>query len=152
MSMDIEVEALRRVSIFQDVELAKLRLLAFISKRMRFQPGEHVCTQGETGDSAFVIMNGQADVVVRTTQGERVVASLGESDIVGEIAVLCDVPRTATVTATSDLTVLAVSKENFLKLVREFPEMGLGIMRVLAHRLEKTTRDLAELRTSLPEG
>jgi len=73
-----------------------------------------------------------------------VVAKLGRNAIVGEIAILCDVPRTATVKAKSELVTLRISKELFFKLITEFPQMGIEIMRVLADRLERTTHQLRE--------
>lgn len=146
MSLDAEVEALRQVPLFRKIEPSKLRLLAFISDRVNFHPGENLCKQGETGDSAFIVVSGEADVLVNTDQGPRKVAAIGNNDIVGEIAILCDVPRTATVSATTEMEVLTIAKDNFLKLLQEFPDMGLEVMRVLAGRLERTTRDLATLR------
>lgn len=152
MTLDIEVDALRKVPIFKGIEQAKLRLLAFISERMNFDAGEDLCVQGEPGDTAYVILDGTADVVVNTPQGPRRVAQVKQNDFVGEISILCDIPRTATIRAKTDLGVLAISKDNFLKMLREFPEMGFEVMRVLAQRLEKTTRDLAEVRSRLPDG
>lgn len=151
MSLEYEVEALRKVPLFRGIDAAKLRLLAFISDRARFTPGEHLCEQGEEGDSAYIILEGAADVVVATERGKRTVATVGAHDIVGEIAILCDVPRTATLVATTELEALIVSKENFLKLLKEFPEMALEVMRVLAQRLEKTTRDLAVMRAQFSD-
>jgi CRP-like cAMP-binding protein len=72
------------------------------------------------------------------------VASIGRNDIVGEIAILCDVPRTATVQATSPLAALRVSKEAFFKLVEQFPQIGIEIMGELASRLHQTTQRLTE--------
>lgn len=151
MSLDNEVDALRKVPLFHGIDSGKLRLLAFISDRTRFREREHLFEQGDKGDSAFIILEGSADVLVSTERGDRVVATIGAHDIVGEIAILCDVPRTATLVARTDLDVLMVSKENFLKLLAEFPEMALEVMRVLALRLEKTTRDLAAAKAQLPE-
>ncbi len=143
MSLDNEVDALRKVPLFRGIEAGKLRLLAFISDRTQFPSGEHLFEQGDQGDSAYIVLDGSADVLVATEHGDRVVATIGAHDIVGEIAILCDVPRTATLVAQTDLDTLMVSKENFLKLLEEFPEMALEVMRVLAQRLERTTRDLA---------
>jgi CRP/FNR family cyclic AMP-dependent transcriptional regulator len=148
VSLEIEVDALRNVPMFKRIEPAKLRLLAFISERMQFRAGEDLCRQGEEGDSALIILDGSADVVVHTEEGDRTVAQFKENDIVGEIAILCDVPRTATVKATSDMVVLSVSKENFLKMLQEFPDMALEVMRVLAQRLELTTHALVALRSA----
>jgi len=146
MSLETEVEALRRVPLFRGIDETKLRLLAFISDRNAFQRDERLCTQGEEGDCAFIILEGTADVRVDTSEGERTVAQVGENSIVGEIAILCDVPRTATLVAATDMDVLTVSKDDFLKLLKEFPDISLEVMRTLALRLERTTRDLAEAR------
>ena len=150
MSIETEVEALRKVPLFSGIEVTKLKLLAFISQNMTYETGESLCKQGETGDCAFLILSGNADIRVNTNQGEKTVASVGSNDVVGEIAIICDVPRTATVVATSDMEVLTISKDDFLKLLVEFPEISLNVMRVLAQRLENTTRDLADAKAKLP--
>ena len=85
---------------------------------------------------------GEADVTVDTPKGPLTVAKFTNNDIVGEISILCDVPRTATVTPTSTLVTLKITKELFFRMVTDFPEMGVEIMRVLAHRLEQTTAAL----------
>jgi CRP-like cAMP-binding protein len=146
VTLETEVEALRKVPLFHGIDDTKLRLLAFISDRTEFQTGERLCTQGEEGDSAFIILSGDADVLVNTPAGEKKVAQVSENSIVGEIAILCDVPRTATLVAASNMDVLMVSKDDFLKLLNEFPDISLEVMRTLAMRLERTTRDLAEAR------
>lgn len=149
MSLEEEVALLKSVPLFRAIDPAKLKLLAFISDRVTFREGEDLMIQGEDGDSAFVIVSGGADVVVTIDGAERVVASLGKNDIVGEIAITCDVPRTATVRATSELDALMITKANFLKLLHEVPEMALEMLRVLGLRLERTTRELAEVRSEL---
>lgn len=148
MTLDAEVDALRRVPLFRGIDATKLRLLAFISDRTHFAPGEELCRQGEDGDSAFIILEGEADIRVSTPNGEKTVAHLGQHSIVGEIAILCDVPRTATVVAATEMDVLTVSKDDFLRLLKEFPDMSLEVMRTLAQRLERTTQDLAAQKAS----
>lgn len=152
MSLEEEVALLKSVPLFRAIDPAKLKLLAFISDRVTFREGEDLMIQGEDGDSAFVIVSGGADVVVTIDGTERVVANLGKNDIVGEIAITCDVPRTATVRAASELDALMITKANFLKLLHEVPEMALEVMRVLGQRLERTTRELAEVRSGLAAG
>ena len=71
-------------------------------------------------------------------------AKVGKNDFVGEIAILIDVPRTATIRAETDLTTLAITKDLFFRLISEFPDMAVEIMRELAHRLEATTAQLRE--------
>lgn len=142
MSLSEEVELLRNIPMFANIEPSKLKLLAFTSERMTFKAGETLFKQGEAGDSAYVIIGGEADVIVDTPKGPLTVAKLKRNDIVGEIAILCDVPRTATVQAASRLEAMVIAKDLFFRLVMEFPQMAVEIMRELARRLDATNRKL----------
>jgi CRP-like cAMP-binding protein len=142
MSIDTEVEILRQIPLFANIDPAKLKLMAFASERLTFQNGQSLFRQGDPGDAAYIIVEGTADIIVDTPSGPITVATLAKNDIVGEIAILCDVPRTATVTAMGELVTLKITKDLFFRMVTDFPEMGVEIMRVLAHRLEQTTAQL----------
>ena len=152
MALNEEVEALRAIPLFQRIEASKLRLLAFTSERVKFLPGDLVVKQGDIGDAAYIVLEGAAEVLVETPQGPLKVADLGRNDIIGEIAILIDVPRTATVRTTGEMTALRISKELFFRLVAEFPQMAVEVMRELAQRLDKTTADLREARARLAAG
>jgi len=141
VSLNEEVELLRRIPLFAKIEPSKLKLLAFTSERLTFPTGSTLFRQGDPGDAAYIIISGDADIIVETPSGPLKVAQLHGNDFVGEIAILCDVPRTATVQAASQLTTLRISKDLFFRLVTEFPQMAIEIMRVLAQRLERTTAD-----------
>src|SRR4029078_9978020 len=104
--------------------------------------------QGDAADAAYLIIEGEADILVETPTGPVTIAILGPNDVLGEMAILCDVPRTATVRAKTRLVALRIAKEPFLRMVREFPNMAVSIMRELAHRLELTNQ---QLRTALSE-
>ena len=97
MSIEQEVEILRRIPLFANVEPAKLKLMCFASERITYKSGQSLFEQGDIGDAAFIIIEGTADVIVNR-DGPMVVAQLGKDDIVGEIAILVDIPRTAAVT------------------------------------------------------
>lgn len=144
MSLNEEVDLLRNIPLFTRIDPSKLKLLAFTSERLTFRSGQDLCIQGEIGDAAYIIIEGNADVLVDTPNGVITVAKVGKNDFVGEIAILCDVPRTATVRAINDLTALKISKDLFFRLVGEFPQMAVEIMRVLAQRLDRTTSQLME--------
>jgi CRP-like cAMP-binding protein len=142
LSLNEEVELLRNIPMFANIEPSKLKLLAFTSERMTFKSGDTLFKQGEPGDSAYVIIDGEASVIVDTPKGPLTVAKLKRNDIVGEIAILCDVPRTATVQAASKLEAMVIAKDLFFRLVMEFPQMAVEIMRELARRLDATNRKL----------
>jgi len=144
MSLNEEVEILRNIPLFGKIEPSKLKLLAFTSERLNYRADQVLFHQGDPGDAAYIILSGEAEVVIESPTGPLVVAKLARNAILGEIAILCDVPRTATVRAKSELVALRISKELFFKLITEFPQIGIEIMRVLADRLEHTTDQLRE--------
>jgi len=142
MSLKEEVYLLQRIPLFQNVEASKLKLLAFTSERVAFEAGHVLFNEGDMGDAAYIIMEGEAEVSVRSPAGPVIVATLGRNAFLGEIAILCDVPRTATITARQRLVCLRISKELFLRLINEFPQMAVSVVRELAHRLEQTNNKL----------
>lgn len=144
MSLNEEVELLRNIPLFAKLEPSKLKLLAFTAERITYEADQVLFRQGDVGDAAYIIVDGSAKVLVDTDQGEIEVATLARNDFVGEIAILCDVPRTATVQATAQTVTLRITKDLFFRLVAEFPEMSVEIMRELASRLEHTTQQLRE--------
>jgi len=154
MATDLQqdVDLLRNVPLFRNLDAAKLKLLAFTSERLTYGAGESLFNQGDSGDTAFVIVEGEADIIMNTPGGPIVVATVKQNDWVGEIAILCDVPRTATITAKSKLTTLRISKDVFLQLVMQFPQMSVEVMRELAFRLERTNRQLQEAVGKLKEA
>lgn len=145
MSINEEVDALRRIPLFSNLEPSKLKLLAFTSERLTYAKGQAIFRQGDMGDAAYIVLDGQADVLIGAADSQRKVATIGKHSIIGEIAVLCDVPRTATVVAADKLVALKISKDLFLRMVQEFPQMAVEIMRELARRLDRTNQQLAAL-------
>ena len=152
MSLSEEVELLRNIPLFANIEPSKLKLLAFTSERIAYSQDQILCRQGEIGDAAYIIIDGEAEILVDTPSGPMAVATVGRNDIVGEIAILCDVPRTATVKAKTKLETLVISKDLFFRLIMEFPQIGIEIMRELASRLEATTKNLRETMNQLAQA
>ncbi|MFU0504845.1 cyclic nucleotide-binding domain-containing protein [Pseudaminobacter sp. NGMCC 1.201702] len=147
MLLKDEVGMLQRVPLFSGVEPAKLKLLAFTSDRVSYSDGEILFRQGEEGDAAYLILSGTAEILVDSSGRQIKVAEAQPNSIVGEIAILCDVSRTATVRAAGPLEALRIRKEHFLRLLKEFPEMTIEMLRVLANRLSQTTTELIDARS-----
>jgi CRP-like cAMP-binding protein len=144
MSIQEDVEALRRIPMFAKVEPARLKLMAFAAERANFSAGESMFYQGDISDAAYIILDGKASVIVNSPGGPLKVAELGRDSIVGDIGILCDVPRTATVTALEPLSTLRITKDLFFRMVSDFPSIGIEVMRVLAQRLDTTTERLRD--------
>lgn len=147
MNLKDEVRILRQVPLFAGMEPAKLKLLAFTSDRVSFGADEILFRQGEVGDAAYVILAGKADILVDSPSGQIKVAQVEHNTVVGEIAILSNATRTATVKAATPIEALRIRKEQFLKLLADFPDVTIEIMRVLADRLNQTTVALTEERS-----
>ena len=145
MDINNEVRVLQMVPMFKDVEPARLKLLAFASERLTFGPQEVIFHKGDASDSAYVLLKGVAEVRLETPNGPIVVAKIGQNAIVGEMGVLRDSARSATVAADTELVALRISREVFIGMIREFPSMALAMMRDLAERLEQTNAKVAAL-------
>lgn len=144
MSIQEDVEALKRIPLFAKVEPAKLKLMAFASERAQYQVGDQLFHQGDAADAAYIILSGAADILVDTPGGPLKVAEVGPGAFVGEIAILMDVPRTASINATEPMTTLKITKELFFRMVTDFPSIGIEVMRVLAQRIENMNVQLRE--------
>ncbi|MEH7828080.1 cyclic nucleotide-binding domain-containing protein [Gemmobacter denitrificans] len=143
MLLNDEVRCLRQVPMFAGVAASRLKLLAFASERVAYRKGETLFRQGEPGDAAYLVLEGTADVLIETESGQVKVSEVVRNGIVGEIAILCDVARTATVRAGSDLEALRIDKDDFLRLLHDFPDVTREVVQVLASRLSHTTAELA---------
>jgi CRP-like cAMP-binding protein len=149
--LEEEVELLRRIPLFAKVEPSRLKLLAFTSERVTYEAGQEICRQGDIGDAAYLVISGVAEILVDTPTGRIKIAELSKNALVGEIAIINDVPRTATVLAGSEVEALRITKDHFLRLVAEFPQIAIEIMRVLATRLSRTNEELTDARRRLAE-
>jgi CRP-like cAMP-binding protein len=149
MSILTEVELLRRIPLFANIDTSRLKLLAFTSERLTFEDGAVLFREGDRGDSAYLILTGKVDISVGSPNGDVVVASLGANNIVGEMSLLCETPRTATVTAAEPLDTLRIKKDQFFGLLRDLPQMTLEIMRELAQRLNNVNKELSTAHAKL---
>ena len=142
--LNAEVDLLRRVPLFAGIEPSRLKLLAYTSDVVTYRQAQVLFKHGDVGDAAYVIIKGDAEVIVPSGDDEIPIAVLHDGDFVGEIAILCDTPRTATVRAMSELKALRIRKEPFFELLHQFPEMAVEMTRLLAERLTRTTAELVE--------
>ena len=143
MTLESEVQSLRQVPMFHDIDLARLKLLAFTSERVHLAQGQRFFSQGDPADAAYVILQGKAEVALEAATGPIKIAELGQNSLLGEMGILADSPRSATIVAAAPTTALRIDKRVFLELLAQFPQMSIAVMRELASRLEKTNAQLA---------
>ena len=150
MSLEQEVELIRRFPIFSKIAPAKQKLLCFSSERLTYAADQVMFEEGDVGNECYVVIDGTVEISVKNkladgTFGKQVLNVLGRNELIGEIAVCANVPRTATATPKSKVEVLMISKDLFLSVVRENPPAAMELIRILAVRLATNAKLLAEL-------
>ncbi len=135
LKLALEIEYLRRVPIFATLNGDQLSSLASRLTTERAEDGADVIKAGETGDKLYLILSGEASVIGRDAAGhERELTVLRAGDYFGEIALLYDTPRTATVRARSALTLYSLDREGFLSLLESVPGLRQTIEQAIAER------------------
>lgn len=127
MSINDEINALREVPPFALLDKSKLKLLAFVSELLNYKAGSIVLKQGETGESAFVLIDGLIEVSIANDDGSSFNREMGKHTFFGEIAVTKNTVRAATITAKTDIVALKISKDALYDLIGEEPELAARI-------------------------
>jgi len=127
---DAKIELMRRVPLFAGCSKRELGEIARLADELDLPAGRVLIRQGERGREFFVLADGTVEV---SRDGES--SSLGAGDFFGEIALVSNVPRTATVTSTSPVRVLVITDRAFRNVLEQSPEIQLKVLEALAQRL-----------------
>ena len=131
LGKDGKVELLKKVPLFSKLGKDALQNVAQIADEIDLPAGKEMATEGDRGREFFVLLSGEADV---TKSGQRI-NTMKEGDFFGEVALVTKMPRTATVTATTDVDVLVITERAFDSLLKKQPEIGRGVAEALAERV-----------------
>jgi ATP-binding cassette subfamily B protein len=136
VSTSVESSRLRRVPLFADLPAVGLAAIASRLELERYAPGDVIIQQGDLGDKLYLIERGQVEVTAHhETGGEQHLNTLHEGDYFGEIALLLDIPRTASVHALGPVQLLTLSKADFRQLVEHLPEVAQRLAPTMQGRL-----------------
>ena len=127
-----KIELLKRVPLFSGCSKRELGELALIADELDLREGTTLIAEGTPGREFFVLVEG----TVKVTRKGRRLNELGPGSYFGEIALLSDVPRTATVVATSPLRVLVVNDRGFARLIGRMPSIAVKVLATLAERVK----------------
>lgn len=105
---------------------------------LQLEPNEVVFEEGEEGDELYIIHDGEVEI----KQGKRVLATLGKDELFGEMALLENLPRSATAVCKKRCVLIPISQRGFLALVHHRPAFALAVMQMLSKRLRITNRSL----------
>ena len=133
---DAKIELLKKVPLFAGCSKNELRQLAKTADEIDLRQGTVLTREGRPGREFFVLIDGTAEV---TKKGKKI-ADLGPGDWLGEIALITDSPRTATVTATSPVDVLVITDRRFRSVVETMPSIALKVLACVGERLSSDAR------------
>jgi len=143
MSLAQEAELVRQVPILSRLEPAAQKMLCFASERVVFQPGEVLFRQGESADAAYIVLEGDVEIMVWTAGGSLLINRIGPHEILGETGMFGDLPRSATAVAKARIEALRVPSDLFRRMLHSSPDAALHLSHVLAQRLARTTAQLS---------
>jgi CRP-like cAMP-binding protein len=130
-----KVELIKKVPLFAHCSKRELQEVAQLADEIDLREGKEMTRQGSRGREFFVLLEGTANVV----KNGRRINTLGTGDFFGEIALVSDTPRTATVTATSPVRALVVTDRSFRRLLEDSPSIQSKVLTALAERLAPET-------------
>ena len=136
-SQDTKVQALKGVPLFAGLSHKELVQLERVCEDLEVEPGRVLCKEGEIGHEFFVLVEG----TIQVTRHGRRVATLTGGDFVGEIALVTELPRTATVTAETHVRLFVLTTREFDTVLDRNPKVERKVLRALARRLAETSSD-----------
>ncbi|MGE5316210.1 MAG: cyclic nucleotide-binding domain-containing protein [Acidobacteriota bacterium] len=146
-------EVLAKISVFESLKPKELRQVASIVHRRQFQPGEYVVRQNDPGLGMYVIESGEVSVMLEENGSTKQLASLCEGEFFGEIALLDESPRSATVIARTESALIGFFRPDLFDLLEKSPATGLKIVlrlaEMLGERLRNANLEISKLRAQL---
>lgn len=162
--MEKDVASLRETEIFRNLSEAQIKKVLMIARKVAFPSGEVIMKEGDLGDTMYIILEGSVDVVKSLVMSDldddaggknKVFTRLEAKDhgVFGEIALLEELKRTATVRAVTDCLLYAIAKDDFLRVAEGDYELGyrilLNLSRIVSARLRRADDDTIKLTTAL---
>ncbi len=123
----------------------QLDVISSFTFQKTFHPGELIVEEGRTGNGCYVILSGEVEVVKALgTENQLILATRGSGEVLGEMALLGEWPRTASVRAVSEVGCLGIDRWVFLSQLERAPQVGIRLLQVLAERLRDADARLVQ--------
>jgi CRP-like cAMP-binding protein len=138
-------DELRRVWLFEGLTEDQLDSLSPFTYRKKFGPGELIVEEGHTGNGLYLIVSGNVEAIKGLgTEREQTVNKLGAGEVFGEMALLGEWPRTASVRAVDNVECLGIDRWVFLAQLERQPQVGIRLLHILAQKLRDSDARLVE--------
>ena len=143
------LEYLREISPYDSLDDSDLESFARHATRRSYRKNTLVIHQGDETDSLYILLEGQMRVFIEDEQGrELTVRIVNAGDSFGELALLGEFPRSANVLAVNDCVVSVISRDSYLQLLRDCPQVSLSLIKTLAHMVRETTQEMTHIALS----
>jgi len=129
------IDFLRKIDLFSALTESQLDAVARIMAERWVEADRYICRQGDIGDELYVVYRGEVEVLRESNDQEQVIYLAREGDSLGEMAVLGNIPRTASLRAKGNVQLLVIEGSNFLSLLRQNPDMSIQLLQLLVKRL-----------------
>jgi CRP-like cAMP-binding protein len=132
---------LKHVALFEELDRRSLEAIANAAVEQSYTAGQEIVRQGDTGVGAFIIKSGKVEAVQDRGGHQHKLAELGTGDVFGEMALLDEFPRSATVRALEPTTCLGIQRWHFKGILESHPQIALALLPVLTKRLRNAERE-----------
>ena len=129
------LEILRQLQFFSGLSLEALKLVAYLSARQDFRPGDLLFRQDDRDGTAFYIVSGQAGITREGEHGGRVLKTYGTGEFLGGLALVCDMRRLFTLRALTGMTCVTLTRDRFTKVLEQFPEVTAKVLQTIAETI-----------------
>jgi len=129
------LETLRTVPVFAPIPLEKLKLYAYLSRRVCYRAGDFLFRTGDLDDRGYIILSGRAQVIRDFLDHSILLDELKEGDFFGGLALLGNTQRLFAVKALTDLECLTLDRASFRKLLTQFPEVAIQVLDLMIQRV-----------------
>ena len=129
------IEFLKKVSWFADLDQKSLDAISNAAVEQKYTPGQEIIRQGDTGVGAFIIRSGKVEIVQEKDGKTTRLATLGPGDVIGEMSLLDEFPRSATARALEPTTALGIQRWHFKGILESHPQLALALLPILSRRI-----------------
>jgi CRP-like cAMP-binding protein len=137
-------EFLKKVSWFEDLDQKSLDAISNAAVEQKYSPGQEIIRQGDTGVGAFIIRSGKVDIIQERDGKEVRLATLGPGDVIGEMSLLDEFPRSATARAVEPTTALGIQRWHFKGILESHPQLALALLPILSRRIRSAEGTLPD--------
>jgi CRP-like cAMP-binding protein len=149
MSLDGDINLLKRVPLFAELPTEQLRLIAFSAVRLELVAGQVLFREGAKAPCGYIVSSGALELAVSEKGAREVVATCEAGSLVGEIALFIETRRPATATAVGPTQAIEIDRKLITRMLNEYPDIAVRLRATLAGRLSATVSELTRVRQAL---